>query len=79
LRRGPRALVVSDSVFLHTVKWLVGVQQHCGGGSCTAVALFGAVVPSLWSLPVADPSDGFDTYRSAGGSCCRALSSLSTL
>jgi hypothetical protein len=55
------------------------VQQHCGVRSCTAVALFGAVVPA----PLPPYRCGlllrFDTCGPAGGSCSCFLSPVSAL
>jgi hypothetical protein len=41
------ARVASDAVFLHAARWPFLVQQHCGVGSCTAVAL-----SVWWCLPL---------------------------
>jgi hypothetical protein len=43
---GPRTLGCFGLDVLHAVGWSAWVQQHCGDGSCTAAALFGAVVPA---------------------------------
>jgi hypothetical protein len=42
--RGPCALGCFGLGVLDVIGWPVWVQQHCGAGSCTVVALFGAVV-----------------------------------
>jgi hypothetical protein len=64
---------------LHAVRWSAWVQQHCGVRSCTAVALFGAVVPAPLLLIGGGLLLRSDTCGPAGGSCGCFLSPVSAL
>jgi hypothetical protein len=79
MRRGPRVLVCFRLGILHAVGSSVWVQQHCGVRSCTAVALFGAVVPAPLLLISGDLLLRSDTCGPAGGSCGCFLSPASAL
>ena len=79
--RGPRALGCSGLGVFHAVGRSVWVQQHCGVGSCTAVASWCGGVCPFYSSTNTGTLQLFDSRKSAmvGGNCGCAFSPLSSL